>query len=616
MRKKFLVCIALVLCLLLLVTMFVACNKNEDLNEDKQKETENREAAILALSNTLLSADSDTWKANMSDDEIAALSDAGDYIISNSWIDFFCDVILDADIRTSKIEAINRVAAEAIKEEKERRQKASSQADTTNDISEDAKSVFEYVKLFVSKSDLLGKEMATLAYELLYKVIDEADLVYAEAETICSKISERGDLSPETRENIHAARKEIERATTYLHAQLPETTQQDLIEQMAKAEEDFHSIFTTMYNTLAILSVDISSLTGGGEGGSSMSSLSTQDILNVLSSLKKTIAESNNYFKNNQESVADVSEILKNISKVIDTMVATNNIIGTVVSVVRYSGTVLSVLPFAVSFLYYSWDAMDATFVDDIKSHVLGVEQPLYENYMIFFARLIKEYRKETGKDFAESKEYTYDRIDELDSYVDNDQYAALIYLAADAVLNLASQMRYVPGDEDAKNAYYQSVIEPVTLSMGVLNLKNKYVDYLVDERKRGLLVEVASTIYNAIESINADIITQYELSKPTATTELNDDWYINYYNAAMAAFFYSRDNTKASINPDLKHYLDETYPYPTESPVDYVNKIATNDFALAEDDQASKDLKMYAEQVTIVKLLTIIPTIIKLFKA
>lgn len=616
MRKKFLVCIALVLCLLLLVTMFVACNKNEDLNEDKQKETENREAAILALSNTLLSADSDTWKANMSDDEIAALSDAGDYIISNSWIDFFCDVILDADIRTSKIEAINRVAAEAIKEEKERRQNASSQADTTNDISEDAKSIFEYIKLVVSKSDLLGKEMADLAYELLYKVIDEADLVYAEAYTICTIISERGDLSSVTRESINAAKKEIERATTYLNTQLPETKQQEIIGQMAKAKADFQSIFTTMYNTLAILSVDISSLTGGEEGGSSMSSLSTQDILNVLSSLKKTIAESNNYFKNNQESVLSVSEILKNISKVIDTMVATNDIIGTVVSVVRYSGTVLSVLPFAVSFLYYSWDAMDAQFIDDFKTYVLTVEQPLFENYMFFFARLIMEYRKETGTDLTASKEYTYDRLDELDSYVDNDQYAALVYLAADAILNFASQLRYVPGDEDAKQAYYQSIITPVTLFMGVSSLKDKYADYLSDESEKDKLIEVAVAVYNAIESINTEIIAQYELVKPTTTSVLNDDWFINYYNAAMAAFFYSRDNTKASINPDLKHYIDETYPYPTESPVDYVNKIATNDFALAEDDQASKDLKMYAEQVTIVKLLTIIPTIIKLFKA
>lgn len=615
MRKKCLVLIVLVLCLLLLATMFVACNKNEDLNEDKQKEAENREAAINALSNTLLSADSDTWKADMSDSEIAALSDAGNYIISNTWINFFCDVLIDADIRTTKIEAINRVAEEAIKEEKERRKEAS-QTPSTDDYDLDAKTIFEYIKLVVSKSDLLGKEMAALAYELLYKVIDEADLVYAEAETICIRILERGDLSSDTRANINAAKKEIERATTYLNTQLPETKQQELIGQMAKAEEDFQSIFTTMYNTLAILSVDISSLTGGGEGESSMSSLSTQDILNVLASLKKTIAESNNYFKNNQESVADVSEILKNISKVIDTMVATNNIIGTVVSVVRYSGTVLSVLPFAVSFLYYSWDAMDATFVDDIKTHVLSVDQPLSENYMIFFARLIKEYRKETGTDFAASKEYTYDRIDELDSYVDNDQYAALVYLAADAVLNFASQMRYVPGDEDAKQAYYQSIIEPVTLSMGISSLKSKYADYLIDESKRDQLVEIASTIYNVIESINAEIITQYTLVKPTATTELNDDWYINYYNAAMAAFFYSRDNTKASINPDLKHYIDETYPYPAESPFDYVNQISTSDFALVEDDPASTNLKTYAENVIIVKLLTVIPTILKLFQS
>ena len=488
MRKKCLVLIALVLCLLLLATMFVACNKDEDLNRDEQKETEDRNAAILALSNALLSADSDTWQANMSDADIAKLTDAGDYIISNNWVVFFCDVINTAEIRTAKIQSLTAVIVEAVKEEKDRKATAE-QTETTDDDDIEPKTVMEYIKLVVSKSDLLGSEMSSLAYVLLYKVIDEADIVYRKAETDCIRISERGDLSGDTRDNVNAAKKEILRAKTYLNAQLPETKQQEIVGAMAKSKDDFQSIFSTMYDTLALLSIDISSLMSGGEGGSSISSLSTQDILNVLSSLKKTIGQSNSYFQNNQESVETVSKILRDISSVVDTMVATNDIIGAAVTVVRYSGSALSILPFGVSFLYHSWDALNEQFIDDVKEHVFGVDKPLYENYMIFFARMIKEYRIETGTDFAGSKEYTYDRIDELDSYVDNDQYAALIYLAVDAVLNLSSSMRYVPGDDEAKNAYYQSILRPVTLFIDLTAFKNEYTDYIKDETKRSFII-------------------------------------------------------------------------------------------------------------------------------
>lgn len=611
MRKKCLVLIALVLCLLLLATMFVACNKDEDLNRDEQKETEDRNAAILALSNALLSADSDTWQANMSDADIAKLTDAGDYIISNNWVVFFCDVINTAEIRTAKIQSLTAVIVEAVKEEKDRKA-AAEQTETTDDDDIEPKTVMEYIKLVVSKSDLLGSEMSSLAYVLLYKVIDEADIVYGKAETDCIRISERGDLSGDTRDNVNAAKKEILRAKTYLNAQLPETKQQEIVGAMTKSKDDFQSIFSTMYDTLALLSIDISSLMSGGEGGSSISSLSTQDILNVLSSLKKTIGQSNSYFQNNQESVETVSKILRDISSVVDTMVATNDIIGAAVTVVRYSGSALSILPFGVSFLYHSWDALNEQFIDDVKEHVFGVDEPLYENYMIFFARMIKEYRIETGTDFAGSKEYTHDRLDELDSYVDNDQYAALIYLAVDAVLNLSSGMRYVPGDDEAKNAYYQSILRPVTLFIDLTAFKNEYTDYIKDGTKRSSLTLRAGSIYDSINTINPEIITQFELTKPTDTTELDDEWYINYHKAAMAAFFDSREKTRESIRPDLECYMNEIYPYPTEDPVDYVISIATSDFAIEENDPASTALKALAEKVIIVKLLTFIPTIIK----
>ena len=61
---------------------------------------------------------------------------------------------------------------------------------------------------------------------------------------------------------------------------------------------------------------------------------------------------------------------------------------------------------------------------------------------------------------------------------------------------------------------------------------------------------------------------------------------------------------------------MDETYPYPTDNPVDYIEQIATSDFAITEDDAASTALKALADKVIIVKLLTIIPTILALFGA
>ena len=617
MRKKILVLIAFVLCLLLLATMFVACNKKtDDLNRDDKEEAEARDNALLALSNALLSADSDTWKANMTDAEIAALSDAGDYIVSESWISFFCDVLDMADIRTSKIDALANVVTKAVQDEKDRQEKAK---ETTTPDDDDLKptTLFGYIRLVVSQSDFLGSEMASLAYVLLREVIDHADTVYADAYNTCIRISERGDLSGDTRNNINAAKKDIERAKNYLDYQLPETKQQQILTSMENAKSDFQSIFTTMYETLAILSVDVSSLMkNAGSESSSISSLSTQDILNVLSSVKKTIGESNDYFANNQTKVRNVSQILREISDIVDTMAATNKIIGATITVVRYSGTALSILPFAVSFLYHSWDALDEDFINDIKEHVFAVEQPLDENYMIFFARMIKEYRTETGTDMAGSKEYTYDRIDELNEYVDNDKYAALLYMAADAVLNLTSSMRYIPGDDEAKNAYYLSILKPVLLYFELVAFQSKYADYVLDpDNNRDTLVTDANGLVDTIADIN-NPHAQYVVEKPTATTELDNAWYINFYQASLEAFFYSRDNTKAQINPDLKHYVDETYPYPTDNPVDYIEQIATSDFAITEDDAASTALKALADKVIIVKLLTIIPTILALFGA
>lgn len=617
MRKKSLVLIAFVLCLLLLATMFVACNKKtDDLNRNEQEEAEARSNALLALSNALLSADSDTWKANMTDAEIAALSDAGDYIVSESWISFFCDVLDMADIRTSKISALADVVAKAVKDEKDRQKKAK---ETTNPDDDNIKptTLFGYIRLVVSQSDFLGDEMASLAYVLLYEVIDHADTVYADAETTCIRISERGDLHVDTRDNINAAKENIKRAKDYLDYQLPETKQQQILTSMESAKSDFLSIFSTMYETLAILSVDISSLMqNAGTESSSISSLSTQDILNVLSSVKKTIGASNNYFANNQEKVQNVSQILKDISDIVDTMAATNKIIGATITVVRYSGTALSVLPFAVSFLYHSWDALDEDFIDDIKEHVFAVEEPLDENYMIFFARLIKEYRTETGADLAGSKEYTYDRIDELNGYVDNDKYAALIYMATDAILNFTSGKRYIPGDDEAKKAYYMSILKPVTLYIQLVAFQSDYADYVSDpDKNRKALVDTADGLVDIIKDINKTN-PDYPVEKPTATTELDNAWYIRFYQASLETFRYSRDNTKEQINPDLKHYVDETYPYPADDPVDYIEQIATSDFAIVDGDAASEALKKLADKVIIVELLTIIPTIIAIFGA
>ena len=347
-------------------------------------------------------------------------------------------------------------------------------------------------------------------------------------------------------------------------------------------------------------------------------------------------------------------------------MVATNKIIGGALGVIRISSTALAIIPFGLSFLLNSWGALDETFINDVKTQFITVDKnkKVDANIMIFLARMIVEYRKNTGATFAESKEYTHGRIDEIDSYVDNDVYAALLYMGIDAFFNVYGVLRYVEADPArtvitkenllyyldrdypnhtstiestleairvdftscyniensdegitdklaslSRNEIYSSVTRPVGLYIALNSFEKVYVEYLLDEdAKKSSLISAGQSLYTCIQDIGVDD-PKYIVTNPDDNTNITNAWYINFYNAAMEAFYFSREKTKKYVNPDVKHYVDELY---VTDPEDYLLGLSSAPFATA-DDQASIDvLSNYAEKLIILKVLSLLPTILK----
>ena len=76
-----------------------------------------------------------------------------------------------------------------------------------------------------------------------------------------------------------------------------------------------------------------------------------------------------------------------------------------------------------------------------------------------------------------------------------------------------------------------------------------------------------------------------------------------------MEAFFFSRTKTKQYVNPDIKNYVNELY---VVDPEDYLLALSNAPFATADDQPSIDVLSNYAEKLIILKVLSLLPTIIK----
>lgn len=150
MKKSKSVLILLLVLVLILGASLVACNKKGQTDAKKERATQ-----VERAEQTVLVGLNSTWSANLSDEEVAKLDTAGDYVVTKGWTSLVCEVLKDSSLQTAKLKTL---------------------ADTLE--SDDGKKLLmefsqnaELLVPLLKKIGLTSGDVSSLAYDLVSKLI-------------------------------------------------------------------------------------------------------------------------------------------------------------------------------------------------------------------------------------------------------------------------------------------------------------------------------------------------------------------------------------------------------------------------------------------------------------
>ena len=98
MKKSKSILILLFVLVLILCASLVACNKKgqTDAQKERVRQVERAEQTFIAGINS-------QWSATLSNEDIAKLDTAGDYVVTKGWTSLVCEVLKDSSLQTAKI---------------------------------------------------------------------------------------------------------------------------------------------------------------------------------------------------------------------------------------------------------------------------------------------------------------------------------------------------------------------------------------------------------------------------------------------------------------------------------------------------------------------------------
>ena len=98
LSKAISVLFAVMLTAVTAVALF-ACNNRNDNDADAKLRADN----VAALKDRLLNAADEKWSGEMDNADVAALKNAGDYVVAAGWADLICDVFEGSALQTGKL---------------------------------------------------------------------------------------------------------------------------------------------------------------------------------------------------------------------------------------------------------------------------------------------------------------------------------------------------------------------------------------------------------------------------------------------------------------------------------------------------------------------------------
>lgn len=546
MKKSKNVLILLLALVLLMSASLVACNNRGNA---AQKERANQTSRV---EQTFLSGINEKWSANLSDEEIATLENAGDYVVTKGWTSLVCDVVNASSLQTAKIKSL----ADSLESEEGKK--------LLKEFSNNAELLVPMLK----QIGLTASDVSTLAYDLISKLISDGRNTVSNIVDRLDNVKDvmiRNSASAAALENVSANRAVLNLAKQSLNA--TDAQKSEMQSALSNAQSAMSELIAFAYDTsVNTLTDELYSKLFGDDGA--LSNVSESELATLVSALLSNVSRLKNALTQSEIEKLDVA--LDLFISNFDNKSISSAVYSQIIKYAKYAYMAVDVIPSLCDVALASKDVMsNKDFITDFLSVVkLDEEKKLNEstsslNKLILSARIIDGVMQ-SGKFDQNGINALIDRVCKQGT---EGYQKAMPLIILDLLLNVSDLVKEMDGD--TLRPTHPDIIDKDTLtimlgsllfSANIEKMKQAYYDFELNPTQENLTALYNIAGFTGIEGLLGEKCP-YQLPVQLTDEVMSDikNWF-NWQIGKIAAVSNKIAACIPSVKADLKAFISDYY--------------------------------------------------------
>lgn len=546
MKKSKNVLILLLALVLLMSASLVACNNRGNAAQKERAKQTSR------VEQTFLSGINEKWSANLSDEEIATLENAGDYVVTKGWTSLVCDVVNASSLQTAKIKSL----ADSLESEEGKK--------LLKEFSNNAELLVPMLK----QIGLTASDVSTLAYDLISKLISDGRTTVSNIVDRLDNVKDvmiRNSASAAALENVSANRAVLNLAKQSLNA--TDAQKSEMQSALSNAQSAMSELIAFAYDTsVNTLTDELYSKLFGDDGA--LSNVSESELATLVSALLSNVSRLKNALTQSEIEKLDVA--LDLFISNFDNKSISSAVYSQIIKYAKYAYMAVDVIPSLCDVALASKDVMsNKDFITDFLSVVkLDEEKKLNEstsslNKLILSARLIDGVMQ-SGKFDQNGINALIDRVCKQGT---EGYQKAMPLIILDLLLNVSDLVKEMDGD--TLRPTHPDIIDKDTLtimlgsllfSANIEKMKQAYYDFELNPTQENLTALYNIAGFTGIEGLLGEKCP-YQLPVQLTDEVMSDikNWF-NWQIGKIAAVSNKIAACIPSVKADLKAFISDYY--------------------------------------------------------
>lgn len=547
MKKSKKALILLLILVLVLSMSLVACNKRGQNGAQRERARQTNRVEQIFLSGV-----NPKWSSDLSDDAVATLDNAGDYVVTKGWTSLVCDVVKNSSLQTAKIKSL----ADTL------------QSDDGKKLLKEFSDNAELLVPMLKKIGLTASDVSTLAYDLISKLISDGKNTVA---SIVDRLDIVKDIMIQNAANAQALENvSVNRAVLNLAKQSLDATQEQKAEMQSAlygAKNAMGELIAFAYDTsVNTLTDELYSKMFGDEGA--LSNVSESELATLVNALLGNVTRLKNALT--QEEIEKLDVALDLFINNFDNKSISSAVYSQIIKYAKYAYMAVDVIPSLCEVAIAGESVISGKdFITDfLKVVKLNEEKTLDDttsslNKLILSARIIDGVMA-SGKFDQKGINALIDRVCKQGT---EGYQKAIPLIILDLLLNFSDIVakiesdKFVPSHPDIiSQDMFTTMLGALFFNLNIEKMKQAYYDFELNptQKKLTALSDIAKFI--GIEGLLGEKCP-YQLPVELTDEVMSDikNWF-NWQIGKIAAVSNKIAACIPSVKADLKAFVGDYY--------------------------------------------------------